>query len=203
MSNVGSFGYPAPTREWAGEPCDPAAPRRADENRLRELAIAQRLPLTRYLARLGVCEGELDDAVQEVLIVAASKLEGVRPEQERPFLFATALRIASNARRGQFRRRRMHADLSEAPGEPPPTVEDLTDELFGRALLDEALQHMPQDARLVFQLVELEEMAMPSVALRLGLPEGTVASRLRRARGCFDEWCGRLRSARTLVPAGD
>jgi glucose/mannose transport system substrate-binding protein len=162
---------------------------------LRQLADAHRRTLLRYLARLGVPASELEDAMQEVLIVLAYKLNELQSGTGRSFLFATADRIASNARRGGRRRYRLSASFAETPREPTPPADDLTDELTRRILLDDTLDRMPPDKRLVFLLVELEEMPTATVAQRLGVPEGTVASRLRRARAYFDAASARVRAS--------
>lgn len=156
--------------------------------------------LSRHLARLGVPSAELDDARQEVFIVAARKVEQIHPGSERAFLFATALRIARNARRGCRRRENLASSLSEAAGSPGPTTEELAEELQRRARLDDVIDRMPDDALLVFLLAELEEMSVPAVARRLGLPGGTVASRLRRARAHVEQRSAHMRSADERAP---
>ena len=54
-----------------------------------------------------------------------------------------------------------------------------------RQLFDDILGSMHESLRAVFTLFELEEMSTGEVAETLGLPRGTVASRLRRARAQF------------------
>jgi len=179
-----------------------AAPAPRADARLHAIARAYQGPLARYLARHGVAAADLDDAVQEVLIVASEKLDQVSAANERSFLYGTALRVASNARRGHRRRDRMVVSLFEAPRDASPSVDDLTDELFGRTLLDQALERMPADVQPVFLMMEIEEQPASVVARRLGLPEGTVASRLRRARACFDAWCASVRSSLALASPG-
>jgi RNA polymerase sigma-70 factor, ECF subfamily len=49
------------------------------------------------------------------------------------------------------------------------------------------LDAMPIELRAVFVLFELEGMTSPEIAAISGLPPGTVASRLRRARERFRE----------------
>jgi glucose/mannose transport system substrate-binding protein len=163
--------------------------------RLRGLVTAYRGPLERYLSRMGVPPAEVEDAIQEVLIVAAAKLSHVDPGSERSFLFETALRVASNARRGLRRREGLSASFREAGTDGSPNAEDLMAQLFGRAWLDDALEHMPADEKVAFLLVEKEGMSVPGVAQRLALPEGTVASRLRRAREYLDVWSARMRAS--------
>jgi RNA polymerase sigma-70 factor (ECF subfamily) len=56
-----------------------------------------------------------------------------------------------------------------------------------RQLLDRVLDRMDESLRVVFVLYEFEEMNMSEIADVLEIPRGTVASRLRRARGDFRE----------------
>jgi glucose/mannose transport system substrate-binding protein len=163
--------------------------------RLRELMARHESALARHLARLGVPSAEVDDAVQEVLIVAARKLSEVRSGSERSFLFATALRVARNARRGCSRRDNLVAGLHEVGSPPAPTAEELAQAMQGRALLDDVIEQIPDEAQLVFVLAELEELPVAAIAQRLGLPPGTVASRLRRARAYVEQCSSSLRVA--------
>src|SRR5690242_17321725 len=72
-------------------------------SRLRALQEEHFEFLWRSLRRLGVPEADVDDAVQQVFLVAARR--EILPGSERSFLFATALRVASHARRTLRRRR--------------------------------------------------------------------------------------------------
>lgn len=161
------------------------------EERLRALVDAHRFAVTRYVARLGVPSEDREDVLQDVLMVAASKLDSVPVGAERAFLFATAFRIAGNARRGLYRRQRKQDQLVHVRTDPSPSAEDLADQLRARELLDEALEELPSEARPVFLLHEVHEMPLAQIAERLGVPEGTVASRLRRARASFEGWTAR------------
>lgn len=184
MSDVENFGDASRTAR--------SPTRSVDGARFRRLVAVYEAALARRLARLGVRASDVDDTIQEVLIVAMRKLDRVQPGSERAFLFATATRIARNARRGSWRRERTAASFAES-WSGPPSADELADEARGRAMLDEALDHLPEEFLPVFQLTELEEMSIAMVAERLGLPEGTVASRLRRARAHFEQWSARVR----------
>ena len=48
--------------------------------------------------------------------------------------------------------------------------------------MTEALRRIPLDYQLVLELYYWEDMAAPELAQVLGLPEGTIRSRLRRAK---------------------
>lgn len=147
--------------------------------------------LWRSLRRLGVPEADVDDAVQQVFLVAARR--EIQPGAERSFLFATALRVASHARR-TLRRRRESGDEPPDQTDVVPSPEELLDQRRARALLDEVLESLPLDVRAVFILFELEEMTVVEIAAMLGIPGGTASSRLRRGREMFQQAVARVRA---------
>jgi RNA polymerase sigma-70 factor, ECF subfamily len=71
-------------------------------------------------------------------------------------------------------------------------------------LLDQLLAALDEEQRLVFVLFELESMTGSEIALALGIPLGTVFSRLRLARVAFRAALGRHRTAedRLFLRAG-
>ncbi len=142
--------------------------------------------------RLGVPEADVDDAVQQVFLVAARR--EIQPGAERSFLFATALRVASHARR-TLRRRRESGDEPPDQTDATPSPEDLVDQRRARALLDEVLESLPLDVRAVFVLFELEELTVVEIAAMLGIPSGTASSRLRRGREMFQQAVARVKAA--------
>ncbi len=156
------------------------------EARFRQLVADQYDFIWRSLRGLGVHPGSVDDAAQQVFLVAAQKIESITPGSERSFLFATARGIAANARRSTSRRREVYDDDAMA-AEPDdrPDPEQLTAQKHAREVLDRILATITEDAREVFVLYELEGMTMSEIAALLDLPSGTVASRLRRAREEF------------------
>ena len=81
-----------------------AASERERATRLRSLLDQHFDFVWRNLRRLGVQEADVDDAAQEVFVVAARKLDQVVPDRERSFLIGTALRVASTYRRSSRRR---------------------------------------------------------------------------------------------------
>ena len=134
-------------------------------------------------------------------MVAMRRLDAIDPNAERSYLFGTALRVASDRRRARARSREVQpADGFEAsaPGLEP---DELTDQKRARETLDTVLDAMPEDLRSVFVLYELEGMTTQEIAGLAGIPHGTAASRLRRAREDFSERVQRLR-ARTAKTGG-
>jgi RNA polymerase sigma-70 factor, ECF subfamily len=141
----------------------------------------------RSLRRLGLDEAAADDAAQETFVVAAKKLEKIDLGRERSFLLSTAIRLAANVRRSRaYRDRREAAPPPDESSKEIVSIAPLPDEQAAQrqelARLDDALAKLPDDLREVIVLTELEALPQPEIATLLGLPLGTVASRLRRAR---------------------
>lgn len=138
----------------------------------------------RSARRLGIRDADLEDIVQEVFLVAARNLDAI--ESERGYLFQTCVFVSAHARRTAQRRRevmdedRVHAEVDRA-ARPDETAE--ANET--RARLQDILDRMPEELRVVFLLYELERFTMAEISESLSIPPGTVASRLRRAREDF------------------
>jgi RNA polymerase sigma-70 factor (ECF subfamily) len=168
--------------------------RTAGEARLRAAIDAHYEVVWRFLRRMGVAEAAVEDAAQQVLLVFAGRVEGVEVHVERSFLLGTALRVAADFRKQAARRREV---IEERAGEErAATTRDPGDELDerrARRMLDTVLARMPDDLRAVLVMCDVEELTMADVATALGVPQGTVASRLRRARAVFHEMVKELR----------
>jgi RNA polymerase sigma-70 factor (ECF subfamily) len=145
--------------------------------------LQQHQPLVeRRLRRLGVPDADVDDAVQDVFLVVARRLDDVELARERAFVLGTAARVASMRKRT---RRRHPEEPTEALDEQPGTSvdpEELNAALVAEDLVRGLLGRLRTESRAVIMLAELEELPLRDVALRLGIPLGTVNSRLRRAR---------------------
>lgn len=139
----------------------------------------------RLLRRLGVPPGVLEDAVQEVFVVLARRIDAVTPGSEKSYLFGTALRVAKGFQRRSARERRRQEPLEEAHLCDPTTPESELERQRRLALVEELLGKLNEAERTVFVLFELEGLTLPEIARLLEVPRGTVASRLRRARGRF------------------
>jgi RNA polymerase sigma-70 factor (ECF subfamily) len=177
---------------------EPKAAASAPPERIRHVVDTHFDFIWRSLRRLGVLEANVDDAAQQVFLVAAKKLGDVSSAGERGFLFAIALRVAADERR--TRRRRPEVSMADAASEvsdPAPSADLLLEQRQARALIDDMLEAMPLDLRTVFVLFEMEDLTTTEIAQLLDLPMGTVASRLRRARDAFQDEIRRFQ-ARTI-----
>lgn len=155
---------------------------RGRDQRLREMVLAEGDFVTRSLRNLGVVGGELDDCVQKVFLVAARRLEEIEAGKERAFLFACAQNTAAHFRRSLARKREVSDEVLSEEESPALGPERLIEQKRYRELLDRILEAMEDSARAVFVLHSFEEMTMAEIAALLEIPQGTVASRLRRAR---------------------
>src|SRR5260370_40698654 len=92
---------------------------------LRHLVGAHFDFIARSLRRLGIAETDVDDAVQKVFLIAARKLDAIEAERAKSFLFATALRVASETRRARRRRQAGEVAAADALALHSATPEDL------------------------------------------------------------------------------
>ena len=188
--------------EQAAQASGPQAGAESREVRLARMMKSYYRQVWCLLRRLGVESDGADDIALGVFCVAADKLALVEVGRERRFLMGTALRMAANARRAQRARREEQASERLAAVESTvPLPDALLDRKRMRELLDVVLDTMPADLRAAFVLFEVEGLSTPEMAELLGIPLGTVASRLRRAREVFERQVELLRQ-RMQRPAG-
>jgi RNA polymerase sigma-70 factor (ECF subfamily) len=149
--------------------------------------VRQYLPFVwRLVRRLGLSSADADDAAQQVFCVASQRLADIAEGSERAFLFSTALHVVSKAHRARSRRRdEPDSEIEAHCDSTQPLPDELVDQRRARELLDRILDDLPMELKLVFVLYEIEELTMAEIAEGLGIPPGTVASRLRRARKEF------------------
>jgi len=151
-----------------------------DRGRLEKIFNAHHASVWRALWRRGLSAEAAEDATQETFLLAAEKLEDIRPGSERSFLIGTALRIAHT-----LGRKTVRWDLNEDMDERVSENRDAADKRADMQLCDLVLSKVEPDLVEVFMLYELEGLTTPEIAESLQIPLGSVASRLRRAREQF------------------
>ena len=160
-------------------------PEQAQKLKLRELVEQHLSDVWRFLRHLGVPEHAVDDATQDVFVVAARRFDQILPGRERSFLFGTAYKVAQAARRDFVRMRPCDDEEAEATIDTAPTPEEQLDGKQTQALALRLLDELEEGQRQVFVLYEIEGLTMQRISELTGLPMGTVASRLRRGREAF------------------
>jgi RNA polymerase sigma factor (sigma-70 family) len=101
-----------------------------------------------------------------------------------PWLYGIAANLVRRHLRGVDRRRAGMARVS-APGAEPDPSDEIADRLDGASRADrvrEALRSLPDSDQELFVLCVWEELSYQQAAAALGIPVGTVRSRLSRAR---------------------
>jgi RNA polymerase sigma-70 factor (ECF subfamily) len=139
-----------------------------------------------FMARLGLAQGDIDDAVQEVFTVAYRK-GGFSPDRAtaRTWLGAIATRVASGQRRARIRRERLIAQPAESVRSDAESAQHMLEVRESLGRVDRALASLEVPLRAVFVLFELEGEDCAAIAEALELPVGTVYSRLHNARKRF------------------
>jgi RNA polymerase sigma-70 factor (ECF subfamily) len=146
--------------------------------------------LTRLLAvaeRILGCPDEARDAVQEALVTLWETADV--PENLRAWLVRTVVHRSLHRRRGAERRRkweeRAAVEMSTwcALCDPERSAEGA--ELRGQ--LESALRALSEEQQIVIALRALHGLDYQAIAAELGVPVGTVRSRLNRARAALRE----------------
>lgn len=133
----------------------------------------------------GVCRRLLnhhdaEDAFQATFIVLVRKAASIVPRKMvGNWLYGVAHQTALQARRTAARRRAREVQVTVMPDTTTVQQDQWPDV---RPMLDQELSRLPDNYRAVIVLCDLEERTRKEVARQLGVPEGTVAGRLARAR---------------------
>ena len=151
--------------------------------------------VARFLWKMGCRPSEMDDAVQEVFLVAHQR-GGFRPGAARPttWLAEIALRTYRARRRKLYRRRffenrDLHlVELQETSEAGPERLSAAREEL---ELVHQALQKVSEERRAVL-ILAVEGLGCEEIAQSLDQPVGTVYSRLSRGRQQFRDAFRRL-----------
>ena len=126
------------------------------------------------------------ELAQDVFVRAWEKLDRLRPDTDAgAWLWRLAVNAVLNARRADRRRLARVAPVEDlAPVERPDLRTPLP---IRRMSFDAAVARLPEKARAVYVLHDVEGYAHPEIATMLGVAEGTVRAHLHRARTLMRE----------------
>jgi RNA polymerase sigma factor (sigma-70 family) len=152
----------------------------------REAAALEALVRRHGIMVWGVCRRVLqshhdaEDAFQATFLVLLRKATTIVPrEMVGNWLYGVAHQTALKARTTRAKQRAREKQ-GMTPPEPAVPGQELWNDL--QPILDEEMSRLPDKYRAVLVLCELEGKTGREAARQLGIPEGTAASRLARAR---------------------
>ncbi len=157
-----------------------AAPKSAEPDEAESLYREHFAFVWRNARRLGCGDDWVDDAVHEVFLVATRRLdEFERRASVRTWLFAITFRVVARMQRDRARRQQRIARYMAEQASP---IADAARETEAAEYLRHLLLKLNEAQRVVVILAELEGFTSAEIARTLGIPAGTVDSRLRAAR---------------------
>ncbi len=159
---------------------------REDRPGARDRLLDASLPLVlAWCRRMGGPKVDAEDAAHDVLVIVLTRMEGLRRDDRfESWLYGITRRVLAAHRRRAWVRRWV-------PGIPPEAADRRADPCREAersetvAEVHDLLDRMPARQREVLVLCEVEDRTDAEAALLLGIPVGTVKSRLRSARTRF------------------
>lgn len=126
---------------------------------------------------------EAEDAAQESMLRAFRAYDGYRGEGTATWLY----RIAHNTcldilRSARWKRETLPYDGLPETVDPSPTPEDVYQKRSRQEQLWQAVEQLPTDQQVILSLYYGENQSYEALSRLLKLPEGTVKSRLSRAK---------------------
>lgn len=148
-----------------------------------------------YRAIVGITSGsglDVDDLTQDAFLKASLHIDTFRGESS---LYTWVYRIARNVCLDAMRRKKfrnafrmdvLYNDASTIEVEDP-SQQDPYEQKDTRYWIDKAMARLPEDHRSVLVFREIQELSYEEIAYIMGIPEGTVKSRLFKARRLMRE----------------
>lgn len=146
-----------------------------EADRLTALYDAHAGPIWRYVVHLTGDRAGADDVVQETLLRAwrTPPILAQDPATTRAWMFTVARHLVIDEARSA--RRRHEIPVAETPER---TSRDATDALFETILIEDALASVSPEHREVILRAYYRGMTVAEIAAEIGIPDGTVKSRL-------------------------
>jgi RNA polymerase sigma-70 factor, ECF subfamily len=168
-----------------------------------ELVRRHQAAIVTLVRALTAGRGDAEDLAQEVFVRAWRSLKGFRGDSAfRTWLHRVAINVV---RTGQTRRTRLlrvfvpfgSASDDDAPAPEVADAEEPVDDVLARRqIVERALATLPDDLRVAVTLRDLQGLDYREIAAALGVPIGTVESRIFRARQKLKPLLGSLLGGR-------
>lgn len=179
---------------------EPAGP----ENRVQQIYAEHVTMVWRGLRRLGVQEASIEDAVQDVFLVAHRRLGDFQGRSSiKTWLYGIMLRVAKDHRRAQARQAHKVerlAQLLSVSSEGASTPIGEAERREANQALHAILAELDEDEREVLILVDIEELPVREAAAVLNLHVRTCQRRLQAAHAAFEKQLARHLQSERQAP---
>jgi RNA polymerase sigma-70 factor (ECF subfamily) len=126
---------------------------------------------------------DAEEIAQDAFLRAYRKLSTLRePQKFRSWVARMGFRLALNRRRDAMRARHRDTSWSEMNSPAPVNAEKIAAQREFQLRLQQEIDRLPEKLRAALLLSAVEELSARDVGGILGIPEGTVRSRLSLAR---------------------
>ncbi|MBK4734003.1 sigma-70 family RNA polymerase sigma factor [Noviherbaspirillum pedocola] len=169
---------------------------KGDQQAFSLLVDAYHTRVWRFLLKWVRNRDDAEELVQETFLAAWRALPSFRAgSQFSTWLLGIALNLARNHHNRTVKKLSRNVELDETIYMDTPSGSDIEpdrqlERLQTMEALQQAIDNLPEDMRQVLIMVRLEGMQLEEVAEILGIPSGTVKSRLSRAKGRLLEQMG-------------
>ena len=166
-----------------------------DEQAFRELMVEHRDKVYNLTLRMLGNRAEAEDVAQEVFIQVFKTIDTFREESKlSTWLYRVAVNLCKNRIKYLARRQDRNKDqldeaneaaassAAAAPGGPPRRPDRAVEGAQIEKVLQEAIATLDEDHRVLVVLRDIEDLSIEEICAITGLPDGTVKSRLHRAR---------------------
>ncbi|MCY3925556.1 MAG: sigma-70 family RNA polymerase sigma factor [bacterium] len=178
---------PAGRRPAALSDLDLAGAAAAGDREAMEALLRRHYPrLYAVCRRLAGNDADAADAAQEALIAVS---RGLRRFDARSSFTTWSYRVATNACLDELRRRRRHV-VEPLPDQLGGRADPVGEQISARLDLDAALAGVPEEFRVPVVLRDQAGLSYGEIAEVLGIPPGTVRSRIARGRARLAETLG-------------
>ena len=162
--------------------------KRGDQEAFAWLVETYQGPVYRLVLRMGLRPADAEEAAQNAFVAAWRGLPAFRGDAK----FSTWLyRLATNAAIDFLRREKKHTDHADIDElEQPddgPSPQETVERSERTAAIRTAVAALPEQYRQVLLLRYMQELSYEEIGRALNLPEGTVKSRINRAKGQLKE----------------
>ena len=146
---------------------------------IEELVTQYAQMVFRYAYRLSGSMVDAEDLTQETFLLAAKSIHQLEnPARAQGWLLA----ITRNA---FLRQRRLHPVVLLEDAAATPVESSMESDTADEEMLQIAVQSLPEEQRVMVLMFYFEDMSYKEIAQQLGVPIGTVMSRLSRAKAAL------------------